>query len=400
VILAPSDLLRGRQDRDSVLVGGRARLAGGRLTLRDAFGEVPTDLAAGDVAEGDLAVVLGAFAATTACLTGARVVERHRPSAPRADGDVRRFLDRGLGARLEARANALGAVRAYFEEQRFVEVETPCLVPSPGLDVHLVAFEIEDPQGAARFLSTSPEYQMKRLLVGGVPRCFQIARAFRRDEAGRHHNAEFTLLEWYRAFAGSADVIRDTEALIARVLDTINPRGEHGLDLALPFPIITVAQAFHDYASISEVEMLRLASEDREAFFRALVDRVEPTLAAMRRPVILSRYPAVMASLARLCPDDPRYADRFEAYAGGMELSNGFGELVDPVEQRRRFERDRAERANARLAVPPVDERFVAALGEGMPPSAGNALGLDRLVALGLGAAAIGDAMAFPAEEL
>jgi lysyl-tRNA synthetase class 2 len=308
-----------------------------------------------------------------------------------------RFLDRGVGRGLAARARAAGIVRAWFVNEGFLEVATPVLVPSPGLDLHLGAFEVPGSAGP-RFLSTSPEYQMKRLLVGGIPRCFQLAPCFRRDESGRHHNAEFTMLEWYRAFASMDEVIADTEAVIAAVVGGLG--GSTALDVSPPFARLSVAQAFRDFAAIDEAVMLRMAEQDSTAFFRVLVERVEPAMEALGRPAVLYRYPAPMASLARLCTDDTRYAERFEVYARGVELCNGFGELTDPAEQRARFERDQRDRRAAGLPVYPIDGRFIAALGEGMPPSAGNALGFDRLVMLATGAAAIDDVMAFPDPEL
>jgi lysyl-tRNA synthetase class 2 len=163
-----------------------------------------------------------------------------------------------------------------------------------------------------------------------------------------------------------------------------------------PFARLTVVEAFARFAGASADEVFAMAERDEDRFFRLLVERVEPGLAGLGTGVFLTMYPARQASLARLSPADPRVAERFELYLAGVELSNGFGELVDPVEQRARLERDRAERRAAGKPVYPIDERFLAALGEGMPPSAGNALGLDRLVALALEKDAIADVIAFP----
>ncbi len=400
-VAAPSDLA-SRSLGGAVLVGGRARHVreGSRATIHlfDAFASVPTDLDAAALEEGALAVVEATFAdqAGVPALVGARIVSSQ--AAASSLTDVARILDRGIGRMLERRSRAIAIVREYFGSQGFLEVETPALLPSPGLDLHLGAFEVPLASGS-RFLSTSPEYQMKRLLVGGIPRCFQLARAFRRDESGRHHNAEFTMLEWYRSFAGVDAVIDDTEELVARVLGGLGSPPA-GLDLRRPFERLTVARAFEELAGIAEPTMLHLASHDPEAFFRAMVEHVEPAIAARGRPVVLHRYPRPMASLARLCPDDDRYAERFEVYAAGLELCNGFGELTDANEQRERFERDRADRSAAGLPIYPLDERFLGALAEGMPPSAGNALGFDRLVMLATGAGSIEDVMAFPTNEL
>ncbi len=243
---------------------------------------------------------------------------------------------------------------------------------------------------------------MKRLLAGGVPRCFQVCRCFRRGEVGQRHNPEFTMLEWYRAFAGVDLVMDDTEALVrhvARALGAGEAVEVEGIrvDLSAPFERLPVAGAFARWAGVSEEEAISLASTDEERFFRLLVDAVEPALARSPRPVFLVDYPAPFASLARLSTADPRVAERFELYVAGVELCNGFGELTDPAEQRARLLHDQAERARLGKPVYPIDERFLAALEEGMPPSAGNALGLDRLIAVCLGTASIGAVTAFPA---
>lgn len=298
---------------------------------------------------------------------------------------------------LRARAEVLRALRDELDARGFLEVETPLCVPCPGLDVHLAALEVKG-LGAPRWLATSPEYQMKRLLCAGLPRIYQISRCFRRGERGRHHEPEFTMLELYRAEAGAEEVMADTEALVAaaarRVLGgTVLPSGA---DVAPPWERLTVEDAFRAHAGVEVHEVL----PDETRFFELLIDRVEPALAARAAPVFLVRWPASMASLARLCPDDPRWADRFEAYVDGLELCNGFGELTDPVEQRARFERDLATRRAAGLDVYPIDERFLEALEAGMPESGGNAIGVDRLVMAITGAAHIEDVLAFPQSRL
>ena len=178
-------------------------------------------------------------------------------------------------------------------------------------------------------------------------------------------------------------------------LATIEVEGVR-VNLAEPFERITVAEAFARFANVEGDAAIAMASEDEDRFFRLLVDEVEPALSRLGKPVFLTDYPAPFASLARLSPKDPRVAERFELYVGPLEVCNGFGELTDPVEQRERFVRDQAHRREQGKAVYPLDERFLAALAEGMPPSTGNALGVDRLVALGLGARSIGDVTSFP----
>lgn len=288
---------------------------------------------------------------------------------------------RTRGALLRKRAALIADIRGFFVERGYLEVETPLVVPSPGLDVHLAAVPAGD-----RFLITSPEYQMKRLLVGGMSRIFQLVKCFRQGEIGDRHNPEFTMLEWYRAYADLGSMIAETEQLIVRLLPT----------LRAPFERLPIARAFARHAGVSEDETLSL---DEDRFFRLMVEKVEPAL-AKGPPVVLTEWPIAQASLARRCAHDPRVAERFEIMVNGVELCNGFGELVDPVEQRARFAADQAERAKRGLPVYPIDERFVAALEEGMPPSSGNALGVDRLIAMALGAKTIADIMTFPAQWL
>jgi elongation factor P--(R)-beta-lysine ligase len=283
---------------------------------------------------------------------------------------------RTRGWLLRERAAVLSEVRAFFAERGYLEVETPVAVPSPGLDVHLDAMRADD-----RYLITSPEYQMKRLLAGGMQRIFQIVKCFRKQEIGARHNPEFTMVEWYRAFSDVRAMIDETEALICRVLPGLEP----------PFERLTVADAFTRYAHVDVFTL------DENDFFRIMVEAIEPQL---QHPVVLMEWPIAQASLARRCEHDPRVAERFEIMVNGIELCNGFGELVDPIEQRTRFENDQEERRRRGLPVYPIDEKFVAALHEGMPPSAGNALGLDRLIALALKAKTIGDVMTFPEGHL
>jgi len=399
--LFPSDLALP-EGRTFALAGRVTRLEEGVIVVADAFaaarvtGQAPFGV-------GDLVVV--EVRRDEQRLELVRILERHppakaaapAPSSSVAGAEAERFVNDGIGLNLRDRARALAIVRSFFTARAFLEVETPSLVPSPGLDLHLDAVE-----ATGGYLITSPEYQMKRLLVAGIPRQFQIAHVFRRGEIGDRHNPEFTMLEWYRAFGDIEHVMRDTEELVTELVRAFSGDGrlpgEHApITVAPPFPRLTVAEAFARFAGVAEAEMFRLAQNDAEAFFRILVERVEPELAAATTPVFLVDYPIEHASLARAKPSDPRVAERFELYLGGLELCNGFGELTDPEEQRQRLLRDQSARASAGKPVYPIDERFLAALAEGMPPSAGNALGIDRLVALCLGEHEIARVMAFPA---
>lgn len=276
----------------------------------------------------------------------------------------------------------------------YLEVETPAAVVCPGLDPHLAALEV-DGLGARRWLATSPEYQMKRLLAAGFPRLVQIARAYRAEEVGPLHEPEFTLLEWYRTGAGSAEMMEETEELVAELAEGSGGRlrrpGSPDVAARPPWERLTVEEAFRRYAG---TDLAAVLAAGHDAFFRVLVERVEPRL-GWARPTFLVRWPVAFASLARRVPDAPAWADRFEAYVGGIELCNGFGELTDPVEQRERLRADQAARARDGKEVYPIDERFLRALEEGIPPAGGNALGVDRLVMLLVGAAHLDEVRAF-----
>ncbi|MEM7434740.1 MAG: EF-P lysine aminoacylase EpmA [Myxococcota bacterium] len=291
---------------------------------------------------------------------------------------------------LQARAALFQSIRTFFSERGFVEVDTPAIVPSPGLDVHLSALEVRGPDGGpVGWLATSPEYQMKRLLAAGATRVFQLGKSFRADEQGPFHEREFTMLEWYRTRATSDDVMADTEALIASLAGA-SRRPEAG-SLTKTWERRTVDEVMREHAGSGADDF-----KDDEAFFRAWVDHVQPKL-GVDAPVFVVDWPRSMASLAQLNADGT--ADRFEGFYRGVELCNGFGELTDPVEQRTRFEHDQQTRSAAGLPVYPIDEKFIQALEHGIPPSAGNALGVDRLLMLLEGADSIQAVMPFPEER-
>lgn len=395
-VLSPSDL-PSHPSSASVEVGARVvGREGDRWILADALGRTEVVLDA-PLSVGDHVVVGAALEGGQ--LVGATLLARY-PACPPDGHDWRRFAHGGAHL-LRGRQAVVAAIRSFFAERSYLEVETPLLVPSPGLDLHLDAFSLDPAQRTASraHLITSPEYQMKRLVAGGLPRVFQLGRCFRRDEAGRRHLPEFSMLEWYRAYASMDDLIDETEALVTAVWQRFSPERAPLLDVPChverPFLRMTVAEAFERFADLDRNASRRLLAEDEAAWFLALVDAVEPGLARLGRPVFLTHYPAPLASLARLSPDDPNVAERFELYVGDVELCNGFGELVDPVEQRRRLEADQRSRQEAGKPVYPVDHAFVSALESGMPPTAGNALGLDRFIALVLGARRIDEVVAF-----
>lgn len=302
--------------------------------------------------------------------------------------------DRALLATLEIRATAFGAIRRFFDERGFIEVDTPAVVPCPGLDVHLSAFEVRDPeQRAVGWLATSPEYQMKRLLSAGAKRIFQLGRSYRAEEHGCHHEREFAMLEWYRAEASSDDLIADTEALVAFLAEVLADDDDARDFYAPPWGRVTVEEALSQHVDAE----LKALENDEDRFFLTWTEQVQPRL-GLERPVVVTDWPASMASLARIKPNG--MADRFEVFIRGIEVCNGFGELTDPQEQRARFERDQAERRAAGAPVYPIDERFLDALERGMPESGGNALGVDRLLMLLVNAESIQAVMPFPQERL
>lgn len=305
------------------------------------------------------------------------------------------------------------AIRAHFEGQGFIEVECGVLVVSPGNETHLHAFEttlIGAEGGQTLYLHTSPEFAAKKLLAAGETRIFDFARVFRNRERGRLHAPEFTMLEWYRAREDYQAVIADSLAMMklaAEVMETdrFSHRGAQ-CDPRAEADRLTVAQAFTHFAGIDLMATLSPAGEGDAAglrsrarrggidvsddddwsdmFSKILTLRVEPRL-GLDRPCVLYEYPVCEAALARVSPHDARVAERFELYACGVELANGFGELTDPVQQRARFESAMAKKQQVYGTRYPLDEDFLAALSS-MPAASGVALGFDRLVMLAAGA--------------
>jgi elongation factor P--(R)-beta-lysine ligase len=316
---------------------------------------------------------------------------------------------------LLARARIVAALRAWFAGRDFIEVETAALQTSPGNETHLHAFSttLNAPDGASSrlYLRTSPEFACKKLLAAGERRIVEFAKAFRNRERGALHHPEFTLIEWYRTEAPYETLMTDCAAVLAQAAEAAGTkeltfRGRSADAFAEP-ERLTVAEAFARYAGIdllatlpdgepdrdrlahaARVAGIRIGDDDRwgDIFSRVLVEKIEGRL-GIGRATILDRYPAVLAALARPAPDR-RVAERFELYACGVELANGFGELADPVEQRRRLEQEMAEKERIYGERYPLDEDFLAALAA-MPQACGIALGLDRLVMLATGATRI-----------
>ncbi|MDA9439811.1 lysyl-tRNA synthetase [Bradyrhizobium sp. CCBAU 51745] len=316
---------------------------------------------------------------------------------------------------LQARAAVTGSVRGFFAEQGFVEVETSVLQVSPGNETHLHAPRTEiiraDGSRASRYLRTSPEFACKKLLAAGEQRIFEFARVFRDRERGDLHLPEFTMLEWYRAGAPYDAIMADTVVVIASAaqatgVGTFAFRG-HTCDPFAEPELLTVAGAFERFAGIDLLSTIsgnsgnrsalaqaadgkvRVAEDDTwsDIFSKVLVEHVEPHL-GRGRLTILFEYPSPEAALARVKTDDPRVAERFEVYACGVELANGFGELTDAEEQRKRFTESMAEKQRRYGEAYPLDEDFLAAVAQ-MPDASGVALGFDRLVMLASGATRI-----------
>jgi lysyl-tRNA synthetase class 2 len=326
---------------------------------------------------------------------------------------------------LEARARITAAIRGVFASQGFLEVDTPALQVSPGMEPHLMAFstELRSPEGdrAVRHLHTSPEFAMKKLLVAGLPRIFQLAHVFRNGERSRTHHPEFTMLEWYRAGATYRDLMADCETLLRTALAAAGAgsftwQGGRS-DPGLPWEYLSVPEAFERFCGIDVLatapdparpsfDLLAAAargigiephpSDDWEdLFFRIFLDRIEPQLGSPA-PTVLYDYPVSLAALSRPKPGDPRLAERFELYVCGLELANAFGELTDVAVQRARFLSDQARKRALYGYDYPADEDFLAALELGMPECAGIALGIDRLVMLATGASTIEEVIWVP----
>lgn len=303
---------------------------------------------------------------------------------------------RALAAKREhlvLRARVIQAMRDYFRANGYLEVDTPLRIPAPAPELHIQA-----PPSGPWFLQTSPELCMKRLLAAGYERIFQICHCFRQQERGRLHLPEFTLLEWYAAGENYRDMMAACEALIRHVAasleigSTLYFQGRR-IDLSAPWQCLSVREAFRRYTTTTADGALA-----GDSFDRLMVDEIEPRL-GLDRPCFLYDYPAARGALARLKPEDPSVAERFELYITGLELCNAFSELTDAAEQRRRFKNEQKARAALGARRYPLPEKFLDDL-EHMPPCTGNALGIDRLVMLLADTRRIDDVVPFTPEML
>ncbi len=336
--------------------------------------------------------------------------------------------------RLRARSHLMTQLRQFFYSAGFTEVDTPIAIGAPApevaieaIEVHICAddFALGPAKAQRRFLQTSPELAMKRLLAQGLHPIFQVAAVFRDGDHSQMHAPEFRLLEWYRAHAPYGQLMDDCEQLISTLVNAAQalPGPFARADVAChqgtpqlwrappPWPRLTVEACFRTYAGFSILEAnsvvelrhrldaagMHHAPEDswNDLFYRVFVTCIEPALSVMPSPVFVTEFPAQEAALARLSPHDPRVAERFELYGYGMELANAFGELTDSTQQRQRFDKARQERRTMGRRDYPLDETFLAAL-DAMPPASGIALGIERLMMLLLGAPHINDVSFIP----
>ncbi len=305
-------------------------------------------------------------------------------------GDERSRL-RGIKSNLERRAKIFELTRSFFQKNDFIEIDTPIRVPAVAPESEIVPFTSE-----GWLLTTSPELYMKRLLASGYDRIFQISRCFRKGEQGKHHNPEFTLLEWYRIGADYTQMVSDTEQLVLSIANGLGTNSvirykKQAIDISPPWPRFTVRDAFMSaagYDPVTEPQPLRFDVD--------LVTKVVPSFAS-ERPAVLLDYPADMASLARIKPGDPGIAERAEVFIGGLELVNAYSELIDAREQERRFqaEVEKILKEKRREAIMP--SKFLEAMTY-LTACGGIALGMDRLVMLFCNADSVAEVMAFTAD--
>jgi elongation factor P--(R)-beta-lysine ligase len=330
-------------------------------------------------------------------------------------------------ATLQRRAAALAQVRAFFGARGVMEVDTPVVVTAPVSDVHIHSAEVRFPSASSPyFLHTSPEFAMKRLLAAGSGDIYQICHVVRGLEQGRHHNAEFTLIEWYRAGFTLEQLMDEVEALAREVLgpvaasfasERVTYRDAFIRDLRLDPLTCSFEELEHAARGLgfarpslpegasssaptaSRVHRACFADPARDEILDFLMaTKIGPAL-GRNALTFIHRYPASQAALARLDPSDPRCALRFELYCQGIELANGFHELASAAEQRARFEQDNADRKHRALPTHALDERLLAALTSGLPDCSGVALGFDRLLMLTTGATHINEVIPFPTDR-
>lgn len=297
---------------------------------------------------------------------------------------------------LRQRAEIFAKIRQFFARRDVLEVDTPLLTTTTATDLHIASFSV----GKKHFLQTSPEFCMKRLLAANYGAIYQLGKAFRHDEVGRQHNPEFTLLEWYRPGFNHQQLMQEVDELLQLILAT------------LPAEKFTYADIFQQYlqldphqSSLAELKNCVkknninldavIDPNDRDAWLHLLISHlIEPHL-GKDRPIFIYDFPEAQAALARIRPGNPPVAERFEVYIKGVELANGYHELSDAAEQRKRFLQDQQRRMALNYPIVPLDERLLSALHHGLPNCAGVALGVDRLIMLALNAHSIAEVIPF-----
>ncbi|PKB89602.1 elongation factor P lysine(34) lysyltransferase [Ewingella americana] len=308
-------------------------------------------------------------------------------------------------ANLLKRAAILAEIRRFFADRGVLEVETPAMSQATVTDIHLVPFETRfvgpgAADGMTLYLMTSPEYHMKRLLAAGSGPIYQMGRSFRNEEAGRHHNPEFTMLEWYRPRYDMYRLMNEVDDLLQQVLDcdtaeTLSYQQAFTRHLGVD-PLSADKTELREAAAKLDLSNIADTEEDRDTLLQLLFTMgVEPHI-GRDKPTFVYHFPATQAALAEISTEDHRVAERFEVYYKGIELANGFRELTDSREQRQRFEQDNRKRTARGLPQHPVDNNLLDALAHGMPEGSGVALGVDRLIMIALGAESLSDVLAFP----
>jgi elongation factor P--(R)-beta-lysine ligase len=308
---------------------------------------------------------------------------------------------------LRLRARVLADLRDFFARRSMLEVETPVLSQAGNCDPHLhslmTACTGADELAALYYLHTSPEFAMKRLLAAGSGSIYQIARVFRDGERGSWHNPEFTLVEWYRVGFDHHRLMEELEALLSQVLGTASCRRSSYADIFQAYVELDPHHAslaeLHRHTARLGLGFSPHACQDRDDYLNLILSHSIAPKLGWDRPTFIYDFPASQAALARIRAGDPPLAERFELFIHGMEIANGFHELGDHIEQRRRFGAELAKRHQLGLPELPMDERLLAALEHGLPDCAGVALGFDRLLMAMTGAGDIAEVLAFPIER-
>ncbi|MFV0548864.1 MAG: elongation factor P--(R)-beta-lysine ligase [Limnobaculum xujianqingii] len=311
-------------------------------------------------------------------------------------------------AKLLKRAKIVSEIRRFFSERGVLEVETPAMSQATVTDIHLFPFQTRfvgpgAADGMTLFLMTSPEFHMKRLLAAGSGPIYQMGKSFRNEEAGRYHNPEFTMLEWYRPHFDMYRLMNEVDDLLQQILDCEASEVVSYQQIFIRHleidPLSADKPQLRAAAAKLDMEELANREEDRDTLLQMLFAfGVEPHI-GQEKPTFVYHFPASQAALAEISSEDHRVAERFEVYYKGVELANGFRELTDAGEQRQRFEQENRKREARGLPIHPIDENFLAALAYGMPECAGVALGVDRLIMIALSAQSISEVMAFPVDR-